>query len=62
MLLLLGEDEVAVVQDVELPVAAFRDRRGEALCLELGRETRGPFVVTASDGAIKDLDAHAGKA
>ena len=27
---------------------------------ELGRETRGPAVVPASDGAIQDLDAHRG--
>ena len=27
---------------------------------ELGRETRGPAVVAASDGAIQDLDAHRG--
>ena len=26
---------------------------------ELGRETRGPFVVPASDGAVEDLDGHA---
>jgi hypothetical protein len=24
-----------------------------------GRETRGPAVVAASDGAVEDLDAHA---
>jgi hypothetical protein len=27
---------------------------------ELGRETRGPAVVAASDGAIQNLDAHRG--
>jgi hypothetical protein len=26
--------------------------------LQLGRETRGPIVVPASDGAIEDLDLH----
>jgi hypothetical protein len=56
--LLLGEDELAVVQDVELPLAA-RDRAGiEPLGVELGRETRGPAVVAASGGAVVDLDAH----
>ena len=26
---------------------------------QLGRETRGPFVVAVSDGAVEDLDGHA---
>jgi AcrR family transcriptional regulator len=30
------------------------------MLVELGRETRGPAVVAASDGAIQDLDAHLG--
>jgi hypothetical protein len=30
------------------------------MLVQLGRETRGPFVVPASDGAIVDLDGHAG--
>jgi hypothetical protein len=54
----LGEDEPAAVQDVELPRPALRDRRVEPLLRQLGRETRGPAVVAASDGAIEDLDTH----
>jgi hypothetical protein len=27
--------------------------------VDLGRETRSPFVVAVSDGAVEDLDAHA---
>ena len=58
MHLVLGEDERAVVDDVELPRAALADRRVEPVLLQLGRETRGPSVVPASDGAIQDLDTH----
>src|SRR5215213_6886363 len=56
--LLLGEDELAVAQDVELPLAARDRRRVDPLRGELGRETRGPAVVPASGGAVVDLDAH----
>jgi hypothetical protein len=56
--LVLGEDERAVVDDVELPGTALPDRRLEPVLLQLGRETRGPSVVAASDRAIQDLDAH----
>jgi hypothetical protein len=58
VLALLGEDEVAVGEHVELRLRAFADRRVEPLLVELGRETRGPSVVSASDGAVEDLDAH----
>ena len=34
------------------------DPRVEPLLGQLGRETRGPAVVAASDGAIEDLDTH----
>jgi hypothetical protein len=54
----LREHEVAVCQHVELSRAPCRDRRVEPLLGELGRETRGPAVVAASDGAIEDLDTH----
>jgi hypothetical protein len=57
----LGEDHLAVEQDVVLVLLARPDRRFETLVRQLGRETRGPAVVTASDGAIEDLDTHAGK-
>jgi hypothetical protein len=53
---LLREDDAAVRDDVELRLLALADRRGEPLVVELGRETRGPFVVPASDGAVEDLD------
>jgi len=62
LLLLLRVDDRAVAQDVELARAAFPDRGVESVLLELGRETRGPAVVAASDGAIQDLDAHHGGA
>jgi hypothetical protein len=29
-----------------------------AVCVQRGRETRGPRVVAVSDGAVVDLDAH----
>ena len=54
---LLREDEGAVGDDVELGLLAG-DRFGVvALRLEIGRETHGPRVVAASDGAVEDLDA-----
>ena len=56
--LLLGEDESPVGDDVELAVLAADGLSVVALSLKLGRETRGPFVIPASDGAVEDLDAH----
>jgi hypothetical protein len=53
-----GEDELAVADDVELPRDPRCDRGGESVLLQLGRETRGPLVVPASNGAIEDFDAH----
>jgi hypothetical protein len=58
VLLVLGEDELSVADDVELPGPARANRRVEAVCVQLGCETRGPFVVAASDGAVQDLDGH----
>ena len=51
--LLLGEDGLAVDENLELAVAAGLDlglvfRLG----VQLGRETRSPFVVAVSDGAV----------
>jgi AcrR family transcriptional regulator len=57
---LLGEDEGPVAQDVELARASRPDGGVESVLRELGRETRGPAVVAASDGAIQNLDAHRG--
>jgi hypothetical protein len=54
----LGVDDPFVGEDVELALATG-DRLGvEPLARELGRETRGPFVVAASGRAVADLDAH----
>jgi hypothetical protein len=55
---LLRENEVAVGDDVELALRAFDDARVDPTRVERGRETRGPAVVAASDGAVVDLDAH----
>jgi hypothetical protein len=56
---LLREDDVAVGDDIELGLGAFEGGRFEAAPLKLGRETRGPFVVPASDRAVEDFDGHA---
>ncbi len=55
--LLLGEDHGPVREDVELALAARFDL-GLVLGLgvQLGRETRGPFVVAVSDGAVEDAN------
>jgi hypothetical protein len=52
---LLGEEHGTVGEHVELAVAAGFDL-GFVLRLgvQLGRETRGPFVVAVSDGAVED--------
>jgi hypothetical protein len=52
---LLGEDQLTVREHVVLALRAFLDL-GLVLGLgvQLGRETRGPFVVAASDGAVLD--------
>ena len=55
---LLGEDDLAVADDVELGLLAADRRRVDARVSELGRETRGPSVVPVSDGAVEDLDGH----
>src|SRR5215208_5426529 len=60
-LALLREDRLAADEDVELARLTGLDR-GAALRLrvDLGRETRGPAVVAASDGAVEDAHvAHA---
>ena len=58
-LLLLGEHEPPVHNHVVLALRALERPGVETLLLQLSRETRGSFVVAASDGAIEDLDAHA---
>jgi len=58
VLLLLREEELAVREHVELAVAAGLDLSLVlGLGVQLGRETRGPFVVAVSDGAVEDADA-----
>jgi hypothetical protein len=58
VLVLLREEELAVGEDVELRLRALSDRGVESSLLQLGRETRGPSVVPASDGAVENFDAH----
>jgi hypothetical protein len=60
--LLLREDHLAVAHDVELRLRALGDRRVEPALVELGGETRRPFVVARSDWAVEDLDGHAPEA
>lgn len=57
---LLGEDELAVDDDVELTASSgYGSRFGSGTGPDLGRETRGPCVVPASGRAEEDLDGHA---
>jgi hypothetical protein len=56
---LLREEQPAAGEHVELALLALDDRRLEPRPVrDLGRETRGPPVVTVSDGAVVDLDLH----
>jgi hypothetical protein len=59
---LLREDELFVGEDVELALLPGLDLGlVPGLGVQLGRETRGPFVVTVSDRAVEDLHArHSG--
>jgi hypothetical protein len=54
---LLGEDRLPVGDHVELAVRALDGVDVVPVLSKLGRETRGPFVVAASDGAVEDADA-----
>ena len=58
-LLFLREDEPPVRDHVVLALGALERLGIEALLPQLSRETRGSFVVPASDRAVEDLDAHA---
>ena len=55
---LLREDHLSVAEHVELALPAGLEL-GLVLGLgvQLGRETRGPFVVAVSDGAVEDADS-----
>src|ERR1051326_6903801 len=61
MLLLLREDRRAVADELETAPSALAPRRRVAHAPQRGRETRGPSVVTASDGAVENLDGHRGR-
>src|SRR5581483_4663909 len=53
---LLREDERPVGEHVELPRFALLHLGVVSRLRELGHETRGPFVVAASDGAVEDAN------
>ena len=53
---LFRECELVVDQDVELALLAFLHLGGVRCATQLGHETRGPFVVAVSDGAVEDAD------
>jgi hypothetical protein len=55
-LLPLREDDLALGEHVELPAAAWDHLGGVTEAVQLGRETRGPFVVAASGRAVEDAD------
>jgi hypothetical protein len=55
---LLREDELSVGDDVELRLLSLADRGVDSAVVQLGRETRGPFVIAASDRAVQDLHDH----
>ena len=55
---LLRKDETAVRDHVVLALRALVRGGVESVLSQLGRETRGPSVVSASDGAVEDLDLH----
>jgi hypothetical protein len=60
---LLREHELVVDEDVELAVLSLADLRPVLrLRVDLDRETRGPFVVAPSDGAIEDANVSHGSA
>jgi hypothetical protein len=62
-LALLREEELPVGEHIELTLCALdRACRDSRPLDDLGRETRGPAVVAASDGAVVDLDGHRLKA
>jgi hypothetical protein len=55
---LLREDDLSIAEHVELALPAGLELGGVlGLAVQLGRETRGPFVVAVSDRAVEDLYA-----
>jgi len=57
---LFREHEAPVGHHVELALLAGDDLRAVARSVDLGRETRSPPVVAASDGAEQDPDVRHG--
>jgi hypothetical protein len=55
---LLREHRLTVGDDVVLALRALASGGLEPMLLQLGRETRGPSVVAASDGAVENVDRH----
>lgn len=51
---LLREEEGVVDEHVELALLPWSDLRRMRRPVDLGRETRSPLVVAASDGAVED--------
>jgi hypothetical protein len=61
VLLLLREEQLPVRDDIELPRFAGLDLGlVVGLVVQLGRETRSPSVVAASDRAVEDADVRHG--
>jgi hypothetical protein len=59
---LLREDHLSVLEHVELAlVALFEVGLVLGLGVQLGRETRGPFVVAVSDWAVEDANPRHGE-
>ena len=55
---LLGEDQPPVGNHVVLALGPLERFSVVPVLDQLSRETRGSFVVAASDRAVEDLDAH----
>jgi hypothetical protein len=60
-LALLREHHAPVGDHVELALLARDDLGAVARSVDLGRETRSPPVVAASDGAKEDADVRHGR-
>ncbi len=59
--LLLREGEAPVDEHVELALPALHHLRTVPRPVDLGRETRSPLVVPASDGAVEDAHVRHGR-
>jgi putative acetyltransferase len=54
----LGEEQAAVRDDVELPLLPRSDGRVDPVRVQLRRETRGARIVPVSGRAVEDLEGH----